>query len=323
MTAAYPERAAARRQWTTAHRGSRRELDAFRPHTFFIEEECDENRQLAQVLTVFLTNRECPWRCLMCDLWKDTLPGRTPIGAIPAQMDHAVSILGTDPSRPPTMVKLYNSGSFFDQNAVPREDYPAIADRCRRFRRVTVECHPRLVTDEAPRFRDMLGTDLEVAMGLETAHEGVLEKLNKGMTLEHFWQASNYLDRHGIGVRAFVLLRPPFMNEAEGREWAKRSIEFAFDCGVAVVSVIPTRTGNGAMEALAATGEFAPPSLTSLEEVLDYGINLGRGRVFADLWGLEQFSTCAICFEQRRARLQAINHTQEALPRVKCERCNT
>ena len=42
---------------------------------------------------VFLTNRECPWRCVMCDLWKNTLAESVPIGAIPAQIDFALARL--------------------------------------------------------------------------------------------------------------------------------------------------------------------------------------------------------------------------------------
>ena len=37
---------------------------------------------------------------------------------------------------------------------------------------------------------------------------------------------------------------------------AVRSLDFAFDCGASAVSLIPTRSGNGAMEALAEKGDF-------------------------------------------------------------------
>ena len=61
-------------------------------------------------------------------------------------------------------------------------------------------------------------------MGLETAHPEVLRRLNKGMTLDDFSRAADFLRRNGIGVRAFLLLRPPYLDEAEGVEWAKRSL---------------------------------------------------------------------------------------------------
>src|SRR5262249_18519997 len=192
-------------------------------------------------------------------------------------------------------IKLYNSGSFFDPRAIPPEDYVAIADRVREFERVIVECHPALVGESALRFRDLLlpSNDrprLEVAMGLETAHPDVLEKLNKRMTLELFRGAAGFLRENNIALRVFVLVKPPFLDETEALHWAQRSIDFAFDCG-ATVSLIPTRFGNGALEFLAERGEFSPPKLSTLEQAADYGVGLRRGRVFAGLWDLEKLST--------------------------------
>ena len=46
---------------------------SLRPYAFFVEEERSASGEVVPVATVFLTNRECPWRCLMCDLWKNTL----------------------------------------------------------------------------------------------------------------------------------------------------------------------------------------------------------------------------------------------------------
>ena len=80
-------------------------------------------------------------------------------------------------------LKLYNAGSFFDPRAIPPEEYPAIARLAAPFRRTIVECHPALVGPRCLAFRDLLSGRLEVAMGLETAHPEVLERLNKRMTL--------------------------------------------------------------------------------------------------------------------------------------------
>jgi len=319
-TAAYPEESAARRRWIEERRGPRNVVDPTRPHAFFVEEECSDSGEVVPILTLFLTNRECPWRCLMCDLWKNTLTESVAPGMIPAQIDHAVSLLGEE-TRSACHIKLYNSGSFFDRGAIPKEDYPEIARRVRSFSRVILECHPKLVTDEVLRFRDLIGTQLEIAMGLETANPETLARLNKGMTLDDFAKATAFLRDKDIGVRAFILLKPPFTTEGEGVTWAKRSIDFAFDAGVNVACIIPTRLGNGAVDALAAHGEFSQPRLSSLEDVLDYGLGLERERVFADLWDLQRFSTCAECFEQRRQRLREMNISQNVLPRTECPAC--
>ena len=269
------------------------------------------------VATVFLTNRECPWRCVMCDLWRHTLKESVSPGDIPGQIAHALAKLGDA-----RQLKLYNSGSFFDSRAIPVEDHATIAVQAREFERVIVECHPVLVGDAVMRFRDRLAGKLEVAMGLETAHPQVLERLNKGMSLEDFGQAAAFLRRHDIALRVFVLVKPPFLtDEAEALFWAGRSVDFAFDWGATVVSLIPTRGGNGAMEALTAAGQYTPPPLAMLESALQYGLGLRRGRVFADLWDLERFSNCSGCFPARHARLDCMNLTQVVSPEIACDAC--
>jgi archaeosine synthase beta-subunit len=305
-----------RDQWVLQQRGPKNRLDPWRPYAFTVEPERSETDELVDVATLFLTNRECPYRCLMCDLWKNTLDERVPIGAIPAQIG-----FGLDRLPPARRVKLYNSGSFFDAAAIPPADDAAIAGLVSPFERVIVECHPALLGRRCLQFRDMLAGDLEVAMGLETVHPTVLERLNKRMTLDQFARGAAFLSENGIALRVFILLQPPFMDEAEGLEWACRSIDFAYDHGATVCSVIPTRGGNGAMEALAAAGQFAPPSLASMEAALEYGVRLGRGRVFLDLWDAERFCTCSYCASQRLARLVEINRTQAVPPRVVCRRC--
>jgi radical SAM enzyme (TIGR01210 family) len=292
-------------------------LDPFKPHAFFLEEERADSGRIVPAATILLTNRECPWRCLMCDLWKNTLPHTVPPGAIPNQIDFAVSRLGVRPEQ----VKLYNSGSFFDAAAVPRADYPAIARSVAFAGHLIVESHPRLVGEKALRLRDLLPGSLEVAMGLETVHPDVFPRLNKKFSLSDFSRATEFLRTAKIAARAFILVNPPFLSEEEGIEWAVKSADFAFDCGVAVVSLIPTRAGNGAMDRLLESGEFVPPRLSTLEQAQERALELNRGRVFADLWDLEQFSQCSSCLEPRRQRLRIVNLTQQRLARIECPGC--
>ena len=73
---------------------------------------------------------------------------------------------------------------------------------------------------------------------------------------------------------------------------------------------------------LAEQGEFSPPKLATLEEATAYGVGLRHGRVFADLWDLEKFSNCPVCFATRKGRLERMNFTQTIEPPVVCSRCN-
>jgi radical SAM enzyme (TIGR01210 family) len=219
-------------------------------------------------------------------------------------------------------LKLYNSGSFFDSRAIPVEDHPAIAERANNFERLIVENHPALVDDDCLCFRDRLQCRFEIAMGLETVHPDILAKLNKRMTLEQFSAAAAFLRAHDIDLRVFVLVQPPFMPPHEAVLWAQRSVDFAFDCGATAVTLIPTRGGNGAMEALAANQQFSAPRLETLEASFSYGLGLKRGRVFADLWDAEGIPSCLVCRTARISRLRGMNLSQLNLAPARCERCD-
>ena len=316
-TFAYPVRLSERDRWILSQRPERSTLDPRRPYAFLVEEECAANREIVPVATVFLTNRECPWHCLMCDLWRNTLTETVPAGAIPEQIDYALARLA-----PARQIKLYNSGSFFDRRAIPVEDYFAIAQRVRDFERTIVEAHPALIGDLCLRFRDVLSNPLEVAMGLETVHPEILERLNKRMRLDQFSAAAEFLRGNGIDLRVFILVQPPFMPPSEALEWTQRSLDFAFGCGATAATLIPTRGGNGAMEELARHGEFTPPRLEIVEAAEEYGLGLKRGRVFVDLWDLAaRPDACPSCWARRGARLRAMNLTQSIVPRVTCHIC--
>jgi archaeosine synthase beta-subunit len=300
--------------WVLSRRPPREVLNPHVPYAYFVEEERAATGEVVPVATIFLTNRECPFRCVMCDLWRNTLTETVPTGAIPRQIDHA---LGELP--PARHLKLYNSGSFFDVHAIPPEDHGAIAERANRFERVIVENHPALVGESCLRFQDRIQGRLEIAMGLETAHPGVLAQLNKRMTLKSFSDAAVFLRRNEIDLRVFILVQPPFMAAHESLSWAERSLDFAMECGATAATLIPTRAGNGAMDDLAMRGEFTSPPLRTVEAAMEYGLGLKAGRVFADLWEIR--ASCQDCYPQRIARLQQMNLAQVAPERIFCARC--
>jgi len=303
-------------QWVMVRRGPRAEVDPWKVNHALWEEEPDGRGGKASIATLFLAASECAWKCVMCDLWRHTLPGKTPEGAVPRQIERALREMP-----PARWVKLYNSGSFFDPRSIPPKDHGSIAALCAGFERIIVECHPALAGARVDEFRGVWRGELEVAMGLETVHPEALRFLNKGITAEGFAAAARSLRAGGFSVRAFVLVKPPLLSEREGVEWACRSVEFAFEAGVSTVSLIPTRGGNGVMEDLAGEGLFSPPRLASLEAAMEHGLGLKSGVALADVWDLARFSNCPGCFEARRARLQRMNLSQAAEPRVACGAC--
>ncbi|MEO8480644.1 MAG: radical SAM protein [Acidobacteriota bacterium] len=325
-----PEDAPGRDQFILARRGPRTPPDPWAAPRMVIEDERAADGSITSVAAIFLAGKECPWRCTMCDLWRDTLETDTPHGAIPRQLE------GTWPHRPDscTTVKLYNAGSFFDPHAVPDDDYVGIVDALRGVRHVIVESHPSLIGLRTMRLRDLLRTravtesgppTLEVAMGLETCHPSALERLNKRMTTADFARAAERLKENDVTLRVFLLISPPFVPAAEQDEWLTRSIDFAITCGATAISMIPTRAGNGALEALADEHAFAEPQLADVERSLALAlarVEGSRTRVFADLWDLARFAPCGSCAGPRQARLTIMNRTQvSGVPITPCQDC--
>lgn len=305
------------------HRGPKARIDPYSAYASLWEEEAGRDGTLVSTATIFLSNRECPFRCVMCDLWVNTLDTVVPRGAIPGQIRQALDRLP-----PARQVKLYNAGSFFDPKAIPPDDDAEIAEAVRSFERVIVESHPAFLSgrraERCALFNERLEGALEVAVGLETANPAVLARLNKRMSLASFRRAAAFLASQEIALRVFVLLNPPFQPSADAVDWACRSIDEAAAQGATACTIIPTRGGNGTLEALGP--EFRPPRLRALEDAVEYGLSRAGTstnrsmRVLADLWDLERFFDC-VCSPRRAARLAIMNREQRVVPPVSCDSC--
>jgi radical SAM enzyme (TIGR01210 family) len=297
-----------------AARGTRAPLDPTRPYASFVERERTSADEVEDVAAIFLTNKECPFRCVFCDLWKKALPDRVADGLVARQVEWALTDLPGTPH-----VKLYNGGSFFDPEAIPSGDLLRIAELLTGRRTAIVECHPRFVDERCISFAEAIApAKLEIAIGLETVDPEVLPRIKSSMTLDDFEAATCFLTDHGIEVRAFILLGPPGHLGGERIDWAQRSVDYAFSVGVGCCVVIPVRPGNGIIEALEAKGLYARTTLAELQSVVEYGIRSGRGRVFADLWDVEKIVGCPLCSAARIASLEEMNLIQRPPASMDC-----
>ncbi len=298
-------------------RAAKAAVDPWRPLGTLREGERLAGGGAEDVLTVFLAGAECPFGCVFCDLWRHTLDGPTPTGALPAQLTLALAGAGR-----PDRVKLYNSSNFFDDRAVPPADEAALTELLSGIPAVTVECHPRLVGRRCFDFARRLDGRLEVAMGLETVHLGALPRLGKAMTLDDFDRAAAALAAHGIDLRAFVLLGVPFVPPEEQIEWGVRAVHHAAEHGARHVALIPVRPGTPELERLAAGGEFVPCTLGYLEAALARSLKSSLGAVVsADLWDAEGLAACVQCRAPRLARLRRMNASGLVEPPVACAAC--
>ena len=212
--AAYTAAASERDRFILALRDGRPHLDAWRYQDLIVEDERTADGRIERVGTVLLTGRECPWRCVMCDLWRGTTREDTPRGAIPTQIANARQQL-RERHDDIAQIKLYNAGSFFDPRAVPEGDYDAVAAHLTGLDRAIVESHPALIGPRVDRFLASLAghaavsgapPELEVAMGLETVHPQAPDKLKKRLTVDDFVRAADRLRERNVSLRVFLLI---------------------------------------------------------------------------------------------------------------------
>lgn len=265
-----------------AARGAKVPLASQIPPLLVTETEPDAAGGTTLASTVFLIGKECPFRCLMCDLWRHTTDQRTEPGSLVQQL---IAVLPQITHR--DTIKLYNASNFFDPQAVPTTDLAALADLVRDFKCVVVENHPKLVGPVVREFADRLSGQLQVAMGLETSDPVRLAWLNKQMTVADYDRACEALRGWGLSIRTFLLLPAPGVPLAEMVDHTLASVRHALAMGSEVTSLIPLRGGNGILDQLIADGTVLLASGNLMVQTFERALALSRAqhqRVLLDLW---------------------------------------
>ena len=293
-------------------------VDPYTAHGALVEHERRPNGTRERALTIFLAGAECPFTCSFCDLWRFTIDGPTPPGAVAMQVEKVLNAISAPV---PDRLKLYNASNFFDRRAVPLADRDRLAALAEPFAAVTVESHVNTIGSETLAFARQLRGRLEVAVGLETIHPEALARLNKRLELPRFAAAARLLTEHDIDLRVFVLVGAPHVPPPESVAWTIRTVEYAVAQGASVVAIIPVRGGNGELERLQSLGEFTPPTLSQLEAALDGCLQFTECVVTADTWDLQLFAPCGACRVARIDRLRRINLTGRPENRVDCAEC--
>jgi radical SAM enzyme (TIGR01210 family) len=107
-------------------------------------------------------------------------------------------------------------------------------------------------------------------MGLESANDLIRTVcINKSFDLQDFKRSLDIAKQHNIGMRAYVLLKPPLMTERDAMLDAIETIRVAQKMGVTTVSLNPVNVQNDTLvEKLWNRRKYRPPWLWSVLEVL-------------------------------------------------------
>jgi radical SAM enzyme (TIGR01210 family) len=175
-----------------------------------------------------------------------------------------------DDEDPCGLVKIYTSGSFLDEREVGARTREAIAETFADRERIVVESLPDFV--DAGKLADFTdrGLDTDVAIGLETATDRIRRDcVNKYFEFEEFVAASEAAGEAGAGVKAYLLMKPPFLTESEALKDMVRSVRRCAE-HAHTVSMNPCNVQRYTMvDELYFRGGYRPPWLWSVAHVLE------------------------------------------------------
>jgi radical SAM enzyme (TIGR01210 family) len=248
--------------------------DAHEPTRVWLDEDNTPDG-VYQSLTIILNTGGCRWAraggCTMCGYVSESVEGGSVtheqlMDQIQVCLDHEAE--NADEKSP--LIKIYTSGSFLDEREVGAESRSEIAETFGDRRRIVVESLPDFVSEEKLEDFTSQGLETDVAIGLETATDRVRKDcVNKYFAFDDFIAASEEAEAAGAGIKAYLLMKPPFLSEAEAVEDMKRSVRRCAEYAH-TVSMNPCNVQRYTMvDELFFRGGYRPPWLWSVAEVLE------------------------------------------------------
>jgi archaeosine synthase beta-subunit len=286
----------------------------------------------ARALTLILRTRGCTWdyqaSCTMCGYFVDVLPKKLTSEDLVAQWARAEPEHAGE-----ELLKVYTGGNFLDPHEVfPPALHEILRRAAPRFRKITVETRPEYIRPDVVRplveILEPHGSKLELAIGLESSSDVVCdEAINKGYGFEAFARGAGVAHECGARVKAYLLLKPPFLTEEEAVEDMVTSVRDAAPHSD-VVSVNPTNVQSFTLvDRMYRRREYRPPWLWSILEVLARAKPLAGTRILkSDPVGggsKRGAHNCGRCDERILPLLERYNATQdlafvEAAQAVEC-----
>jgi archaeosine synthase beta-subunit len=251
-----------------------RTYDPHEPTRVWIDEDNTPDG-VRQSLTIILNTGGCRWAraggCTMCGYVAESVEGGSVSHeALMDQIEVCLEHERENAEEKSPLIKIYTSGSFLDEREVGARSRGAIAETFGDRERIVVESLPDFVEREKLADFTEQGLATDVAVGLETATDRVRHDcVNKYFDFEEFVAASEAATEAGAGIKAYLLLKPPFLSESEAVEDMKRSIRRCAEYAH-TVSMNPTNVQRYTMvDELYFRGGYRPPWLWSVAEILE------------------------------------------------------
>ncbi len=245
--------------------------DPTTPVTVYTTPELTPNGEEVVAGTIILRTKGCHWwwssGCTFCGYFNDT---REDAGEeeLEAQWLSALESLA---GHPLGMLKVYTSGSLFEEREIPLSFQKTVLQTASELGvHLIVESRTEQLTDEKLKWASSIHSDLTIAIGLEAHDDEVLKfHINKGFSVNSWKDACARIRAHGLRSKTYLMLKPPFMSEADGLdlciEWARACLPESDD-----ISVNPMNIQRGTtIDRMFRSGEYRPPWLWSIVALID------------------------------------------------------
>ncbi len=229
------------------------------------------------VITMVIPTRGCSWAfsdsggCSVCGYVNDSSYDQViPTQKILEEID--LSLSQVDSSKP-IEYKLYNSGSFFDENDVPQRLRSQIIDLIRKTNgilKLSVESRPEYLINNQKaikKVKEMLEPiKLEIGVGIESSNNAIIRDCwNKGFSVEDYQRSVQITRTLGIRIKSYILIKPPFLTEVEAIIDAIKTACDTVKFGTDVISFNPCNIQKGTLvNHLHKQDRYQPPWIWSV-----------------------------------------------------------
>ena len=257
------------------HKYDEKQLD--KPISFWIKEDRLLKKK-GKEFTIILRTKGCSWAlgpdggCSMCGYVQDSTFEKIDQAHIKNQIDYAFQQKLTEiiEEEEDFVLKIYNSGSFFDDDEISDSTRDYIFKKIAKIPKIkelVIESRVDFITQEKLiKMRSSLDIYIEVAIGLETVNDHIRNAyINKGLFFKDFLEAIRLCKKNDIGVRAYLLFKPPFLNEQTAIDDCVSSIFKLAELKVNTISINPLNIQkNTLIEYLFYQKRYRPPWFYSL-----------------------------------------------------------
>lgn len=235
---------------------------------------------------IILRGTGCAWAreidggCTMCGhLSGSSIGKRIPGKMLKQQFDEAYSEY--DYVKYPVLC-LYNGGSMLNEEEISkdlRKYFWEIINRNPHIKKLIIESRPQYITTEVIEELNNAFTDtiVEIGFGIEAKNDIIRNViLNKNIEKTAYDDLKNRVRSTKIRLLAYILVKPPFLTEAEAIMEAIESVRYAYELGVDAVSLEPVSIQSYTLVSLLSkAGCFSPPWIWSILKIVKDVYHLG------------------------------------------------